>query len=69
VVFAAGVGGNDAKKCQSQSLDRRKTGVEFTYPVLVINGNTQFAKTAHAPTGDEIENIPIWHPRSPPSVV
>lgn len=51
------------------ALDKGNAGVDFTYPVLVINGNAQFAKTAHAPTSDEIEYIPIWHPRSPAGVV
>jgi hypothetical protein len=41
----------------------------ITYPVFIINGNAQFAKTAHAPTSDKIENVSVRHPRSPPSVV
>jgi hypothetical protein len=51
------------------SPEERKASMEFTYPVLVINGNTQLAKITHAPTRDEIENVTIWHPRSPTRIV
>ena len=47
------------KSVSSDNLDWGVADMGSTYPVLIINGNAKFAKTAHAPTGDEIENIPI----------
>jgi len=39
------------------------------YPVFVVDSNAELSKTAHAPTGNEVEDIAIWHPSSPSCIV
>jgi len=42
---------------------------QATYPVFIIDSHAQFAKTAHPPASDEVEDISVRHPCSPSRIV